>query len=71
MIIPIVVTPEQSFPSRNSTRKVGCCDIIVVERSFNGVSQNLTFQAETYRITTKPEGRFNCVGKKSGAEAST
>ena len=34
---PINVILEQSFPARNSIRKVDCCVIVVAERSFGGV----------------------------------
>jgi hypothetical protein len=37
-IRPASATLEQSFPPRNSTGKVSCCVVVVVERSFSGVS---------------------------------
>jgi hypothetical protein len=47
MIGPIDATLEQEFPARNSTRKVGYHNGVVVERSFGGVGRKPQISGRT------------------------
>ena len=69
---PINAMLEQSFPPRNSIGKVGCCVLLLQSAVLVGSRPNPTFQAEMQaelQCRTLPQGRFNCAGQESIAQA--